>query len=255
MKPDKGFTLIELLVVIAIIALLIAILIPILGKVREQGRRTVCLGNLKSLGFAWIMYANDNNQKIVSGNAGNEGGWVGKAYHDNFASGALLPIEEQKIGIRAGTLWYYIKEEKLYRCPTGLKNSLVTYAVLDAMNGCTGRRDEGSPFVKNMMDIKQTSERLVFIDEGWLTPDSFAVYYVQKVWWDSPPIRHGNGVTFSYADGSVGYYKWMGSDTIAHGKASLKNHVRDIAPKTTNGMIDLQFIQKSCWGKLGYNPN
>ena len=51
MKRHKGFTLVELLVVIAIIALLMGILMPALNRAREQGKRGVCLNNLKQLRF------------------------------------------------------------------------------------------------------------------------------------------------------------------------------------------------------------
>jgi len=53
MKRTNGFTLIELLVVIAIIAILMAILIPTLNRAREQGKRAVCLSNLKQMMLAW----------------------------------------------------------------------------------------------------------------------------------------------------------------------------------------------------------
>ena len=59
-----GFTLIELLVVIAIIAVLMAILIPALHRVREQGKRAVCLSHLKQLGLVWIMYADDDDMYL-----------------------------------------------------------------------------------------------------------------------------------------------------------------------------------------------
>ncbi len=56
----RGFTLIELLVVIAIMALLISVLLPALAKAREQGKKVVCLSNLREIGTAIGLYLSDN---------------------------------------------------------------------------------------------------------------------------------------------------------------------------------------------------
>jgi len=55
-----GFTLVELLVVIAIIALLIALLLPTLRKAREQANAVVCESNMRQLGMAFLLFAQDH---------------------------------------------------------------------------------------------------------------------------------------------------------------------------------------------------
>jgi prepilin-type N-terminal cleavage/methylation domain-containing protein/prepilin-type processing-associated H-X9-DG protein len=60
-----GFTLIEVLVVIAIIAILAAILFPVFAKARERAKLTHCTNNMKQIGMAFQMYAQDWDGTIV----------------------------------------------------------------------------------------------------------------------------------------------------------------------------------------------
>jgi prepilin-type N-terminal cleavage/methylation domain-containing protein/prepilin-type processing-associated H-X9-DG protein len=61
----RGFTLIELLVVIAIIAILAAILFPVFAQARESARKSSCLSNMKQLGTALMMYAQDYDGTLM----------------------------------------------------------------------------------------------------------------------------------------------------------------------------------------------
>ena len=56
-----AFTLIELLVVVAIIAILAAMLLPSLRNARESAKAAQCLGNLKQIAVAAILYADDHD--------------------------------------------------------------------------------------------------------------------------------------------------------------------------------------------------
>jgi len=278
-KNRIGFTLIELLVVIAIIAILMAILMPALNRVKEQGKRIVCENNLKTLQLCWIMYADDNDGKIVNGEAGfdrsKEPAWVGHAWGANWnqpnaATVGILTDKQKKQAVEDGALWEYVKDYDVYKCPTGRRGECVTYAAVDAMNArhrpgtyrTVGGKQVGERNGRTVLWIKRRDEitspgpamRMVFIDEGAMTPDSFAVHYNQRgPWWDDPPVRHGDGTTVSWADGHITHLKWKAAETITRARDT-----RDYyggggwMPKTPEGLDELEDFQKAVWGKVGY---
>lgn len=285
----RGFTLIELLVVIAIIAILMSILIPTLNRAREQGKRAACLNNLRQLQLAWGVYADDNDQKIVNGEAYNGGDgqcpvpgpghgrhpreqwWTGDDVGD-FWSGEQLPMETQLNAIRAGALFPYCKNEKLYRCPTGVRGEMRTYSIVDSMNGLrrsgTYNGRVGITVDRTTLWIKRRTElrvpgpayRIVFLDEGRVTPDSYATHYENERWWDPPFVRHGDGTNVSYADGHADYWKYKGTKTIEVGKlAAVSGYdahgLHQMQPESLEDYEDLYAMQKAVWGRLGYTPS
>jgi len=278
--------LIELLVVIAIIAILMAILMPALNRVKEQGKRAGCLANLRQLQLAWGMYADENDDRLVNGEAygGGDGTapiptsgihqgeqwWTGDDVGD-FWNGINLSQPLQERAIKVGALYPYCKSVKLYRCPTGVRGEMRTYTITDAMNGL--RRDGtysgnvGKRVDRTVLWVKRRAEisvpgpanRIVFLDEGRITPDSYATHYMNERWWDPPFVRHGDGTNVSFADGHADYWKYMGSKTLETGKLAAvsglnASSLHQMQPVSEEDFQDLYKMQKAVWGKIGYSP-
>ena len=66
-RQNRAFTLVELLVVIGIIAILISILLLTLSRARAHAVSTQCMSNLRQIGQAIIMYAQENKHHLPRG--------------------------------------------------------------------------------------------------------------------------------------------------------------------------------------------
>ena len=124
MRKKKGFTLIELLVVIAIIAMLLAILMPALSKVKKIAQRVVCATNLKGMGTAQMVYANDYDDEYAVQGAGKAHTWADRTASWHNAPGDTTNPTNEAGEITVGASLYLLVREadvspKSFVCPSG----------------------------------------------------------------------------------------------------------------------------------------
>ncbi len=162
----SGFTLIELLVVIAIIAILAAILFPVFAQAREKARQTTCLSNLKQIGTAAQMYAQDYDERLP----GTE---LGQGDGEYFWIEMLAP---------------YTKNRDLFNCPSAPVKTMYSrsgisaefsynYAMNDVRDAAG--REIGAAF-QPLAAITYPSDTLYLVD-GWpVASEAAAGAYVER---------------------------------------------------------------------------
>jgi len=276
----KGFTLVELLVVISIIAILLAVLMPALNKARELAKRVICLNNLKTLTTSVITYASANDGKAVCGDC-NDSGWVIHEPHYTAPittrAQSYYTEEGQIIAIQKGTLWPYVgKMLDVYRCakpnmlprwsgiaPLEPGEERRTYSM--SMAFCAKRPESikkaygpkaKDGLITKLADVKTAAERIMFLDEGLITPSGWSIYSQKSYFFDAPGMRHGRGSTFSFLDGHTEWWTWESQNTLnfikkrdAERQADPTNYGNGTSSPRNK---DLWRLSKGTWGAVDF---
>ena len=109
--------MVELLVVIGIIAILISLLMPALTKVRQQAQTTQCAAQLRQLGQAIVLYANNNNGYTPT--------WSGVHYYVNGQALDINNSPDPELSWTELLIPYYAKpDSRIYRCPSFADDSV-----------------------------------------------------------------------------------------------------------------------------------
>jgi len=112
-----AFTLIELLVVITIISILAALLFPALARAKEGAKSTQCRNNLRQIGIAARLYADDNHETYSC----LQGGSIiyGGQWTLGPNSTTLRPPTDFQGYWALGYYQYFGGNKKLFGCPDG----------------------------------------------------------------------------------------------------------------------------------------
>lgn len=167
-----AFTLIELLVVMAIIAVLMGLLFPSIAHVKESANIANCTSNMQQIWRALNTYTTDNQGRLPWNETGGpQGSWV-TGYTPVGTNGVL--------GITRGTLYKYVKDVRVFKCPSYPDPEYVrAYSMADFMSGKSpsatlSYMGYSSPTAPSIGSVERPAQTMMLVEEnppGWPPAD------------------------------------------------------------------------------------
>ncbi|MFA6561033.1 MAG: prepilin-type N-terminal cleavage/methylation domain-containing protein [Verrucomicrobiia bacterium] len=117
-RQHTAFTLVELLVVMVIISVLIGLVFPMVTGIKEKANVVVCTGNLKQLYNGLMSFAAENEGRCPLNENDSASTMFGVPNKPNWIANPALAATNGILSITQGSLWRYVNDTRVYRCPS-----------------------------------------------------------------------------------------------------------------------------------------
>jgi prepilin-type processing-associated H-X9-DG protein len=220
-REQPGFTLTELLVIIATILIVAATIGTALATTKPNTLAFQCLNNLRQLGLAWKMYADDNQGRLVYNSHGASGrswayGWL------TYDASSANTNTEALINPNTAYFGRYLKTASVFKCPAD--KSVVTIGGEQlprvrsvSLNVYMGPYDASNPptyqatLYTSVNQIASPAQRFTFLDEhaDSINDGAFITAPGNKdLMPDLPASYHDGAGNFIFADGHGESHRW-----------------------------------------------
>jgi len=255
--------------VIAIIAILAAMLLPALNKAKAKAEGVYCLNNLKQLGISWVMYAQDNNDRIPPNNGDDKSGWINgvtQFYPNTWCAGWLefngTPDNTNTLYLTRSHLQPNLTTFEVWHCPAdkstaryaGVQTRRVRSMSMNNWLNASGPWNSAAQYKvpKKMSDLTQPGPAMTWVlldeREESINDAYFVVTMNQRgagcFLVDYPASYHNGAGGLNFGDGHSEIHKWRDPRTTPQHRDNINILLNVPSPNNA----DIAWLQERSTG-------
>jgi prepilin-type processing-associated H-X9-DG protein len=232
-----AFTLIELLAMVSVLGIMAIAIASSMANTRPSTAGLVCMNNLRQLGSAWKMYADDSGGNLVYNTDGTQSGttasnpsWVGgwldySSSPDNTNTALLVNHTLYPYAAHFGP---YLKDATVFKCPADGSFAKIaghsyhrvrSYSMNNTFGPGSRMWTLPSAFTHHLTlsDVKHPSQLFIIIEEHNGSINDGCFFSDPDTAWqivDFPAAYHNSASNLVFVDGHAEQHRWVNPWTI-----------------------------------------